>query len=475
VARAEKLSLRQHPGVAAALGLWGVGAALCALTVARAPFVPGLAWGQTIIEGVIGLGLTALCVRATLGRKPRARVLAVLRVALWLWNPLAMMLVGLFFSREIVGGMLVDLREEIAGAALFGLAADLAALVVVAGPWNRKWWFVDPQNYWRVAMRQFGKRRLSRAGLWVVVALLGTAVAADFVASRKPILMKKAGRIYVLANIIRYYDILNMTNQELADSFQPGDWAVFPPLPYGPNQDRVRGDVAEHEPPSALHPLGTDDRGRDVAARMVHGARVSLSVGFVAVGIYTIIGVLLGALAGYFGGTIDTIISRLIEVMLTFPTFFLILVITGLLERITLVWIMGVIGITGWPRLARLVRGEVMRVKAMEFITASQALGVRPARIIARHVLPNAIGPVLVAATFGVASAILTEAALSFLGFGTPPPTATWGEILLQSFQYQSDWWMALFPGFAIFISATAYNIVGEGLRDAVDPQLREG
>jgi len=475
VARSERLALKDNKSVAAALALWGVSAVLCAATAVRGVRLPGLAYGAVLVEALLGVGLSALCVRAALRRQPRAKAFAALRVVLWLWNPFAMMVVGLVFAREVVGGMLVDLREEVASTALLGAAADLAALVAVAGPWTRRWWFVDPQSYWRVVMRQFFKRRISRVGLWLVLGFLLAAVGADFVASEKPILMRTHGRVYVLPNLVRYYDILHLTNQELHDAFVPGDWAVFPLLPYGPNQDRVRGEMAEHEPPSAAHPLGTDDRGRDVAARMVHGARVSLSVGFVAVGIYTIIGVLLGALAGYFGGRTDLVISRAIEVMLTFPTFFLILIIMGLLERITLVWIMGIIGVTNWPRLARLVRGEVIKVKSMEFITASRALGLRPARIIARHVLPNALGPVLVAATFGVATAILTEAALSFLGFGTPPPTATWGEILLQSFQYQSDWWMALFPGLAIFTSVTSYNIVGEGLRDAVDPQLREG
>jgi peptide/nickel transport system permease protein len=475
MARVEKLPLQEHKTVAVGVALWALGAALCAATGVRALFLPGLDYGGVVIEALLGVGMAGLCARAALARRPHARALAVVRVTFWLWNPLAMMLAGLVLQREVVGGMLVGLREEIASTALLGVAADLAALACIAGPWSRRWWHVDPQNYWRVVMRQFAKRRLSRVGLYATLALLGLAVSADFIASDKPLLLHYGGRTFLFPNVVRYYDLLRETNQELQDKFKPGDWAVFPPLPFHPNQDRVRGDLAEHEPPSRMHPLGTDDRGRDVAARMVHGARVSLSVGFVAVAIYTVIGVLMGALAGYFGGGVDVAISRLIEVMLTFPTFFLILVVMGLLERVTLVWIMGIIGVTGWPRLARLVRGEVIRVKAMEFITASRALGLRPARIIARHVLPNAVGPVLVAATFGIATAILTEAALSFLGFGTPPPTATWGEILLQSFQYQSDWWMAVFPGLAIFISVTAYNVVGEGLRDAVDPQLREG
>ena len=226
--------------------------------------------------------------------------------------------------------------------------------------------------------------------------------------------------------------------------------------------------------PTGQHWLGTDDSGRDVLSRMIHGSRVSLSVGFVAVGIALVIGILLGALAGYFGGWVDHVISRLIEILLTIPTFFLIIAIIAFLPQ-SIYNIMIVIGLTGWTGIARFVRAEFLKLKQLDFIMASRALGASHARIILLHMLPNAMAPVLVSAVFGIAGAILTESSLSFLGFGVPPPTPSWGDILSQSRDYiEFAWWLTVFPGFAIFLSITAYNLVGEGLRDAMDPKLFE-
>ena len=205
---------------------------------------------------------------------------------------------------------------------------------------------------------------------------------------------------------------------------------------------------------------------------MIHGARISLSVGFVAVGIALVIGISLGALAGYFGGWVDHLISRLIEILLTIPTFFLIIAIIAFLPP-SIYNIMVVIGLTGWTGAARFVRAEFLKLKRLDFIMASRALGASHSRIIFLHMLPNAMAPVLVSAVFGIAGAILTESSLSFLGFGVPPPTPSWGDILSQSRDYiEFAWWLTVFPGLAIFLSITAYNLVGEGLRDAMDPKL---
>ena len=207
-------------------------------------------------------------------------------------------------------------------------------------------------------------------------------------------------------------------------------------------------------------------------ARMIYGARISLSVGFVAVSIAAVIGVILGSVAGYFGGIVDHIINRLIEIILTIPTFFLIIAIIAFLPP-SIYNIMAVIGLTGWTGIARLVRAEILKLKKMEFVLAARALGASHARIISRHLLPNAMAPVLVSVVFGIAGAILTESSLSFLGFGVPPPTPSWGDILSQSRDYiEFAWWLTIFPGLAIFTSITAYNLVGEGLRDAMDPKL---
>jgi len=226
-------------------------------------------------------------------------------------------------------------------------------------------------------------------------------------------------------------------------------------------------------PPSASHLLGTDEEGRDVMARMIFGTRISLSVGFVSVFLYVAIGVILGALAGYFGGWVDMVISRAIEIMICFPTFFLILAVLAFIGP-SLYNIMAVIGLTSWPGIARLVRGEFLKLRKQDFVTAGRTVGAGSMRLIFKHILPNSMAPVLVSATFGIASSILVESSLSFLGFGVQPPTASWGEILSQSRDFMDiAWWLAIFPGLAIFINITAYNLVGEGLRDAIDPRMK--
>jgi len=226
--------------------------------------------------------------------------------------------------------------------------------------------------------------------------------------------------------------------------------------------------------PSWTHPLGTDDLGRDVLVRMLYGARISLLVGFVAVGISCLIGIVFGALAGYYGGWIDSLIMRFVDIMLCFPTFFLILAVIAFLDPS--IWnIMIVIGLTSWMGVARLIRAEFLSLRQRDFVLAAQALGASDARLIFRHILPNAMSPVLVSATLGVAGAILTESALSFLGIGVQPPTPSWGNMLIVGKQtLGSAWWLSVFPGLAILITVLGYNLLGEGIRDALDPRLKE-
>ena len=325
---------------------------------------------------------------------------------------------------------------------------------------------------WSAVWRQLKKKHLAMSGLLLIVLLGLMAVLADFIASDLPLLARHHGRLYLLPNLFRPAALIAEDNQHMRATRVRGDWLIPPPVPYGPEQQppMLRRPPA---PPDGEHWLGTDDRGRDVLARLIHGTRVSLSVGFVAVAIYVLIGLLLGAAAGYYGGKVDVWISRLTEIMLSFPTLFLILAVMGMLGRTSILTVMVVIGLTGWTFVARLVRAEVLKLKGQDFVTAARALGLRPSRVIWRHLVPNALGPVLVSATFGIAGAILVEAALSFLGFGTPPPTASWGELLSQAQRYESKWWLTLFPGLAIFATVTAYNLLGEGLRDAIDPRLR--
>ncbi|MHC5209391.1 MAG: ABC transporter permease [Planctomycetota bacterium] len=220
---------------------------------------------------------------------------------------------------------------------------------------------------------------------------------------------------------------------------------------------------------AARHPLGTDSLGRDMLARMVWGGRVSLSVGLVSTVFLVLIGTILGALAGYFGGRVDMLISRVIEIFQCFPAFFLILIVVAFIGP-SILNIMLVIGITRWPGVARLVRGEFLRLRGQDFVVASEALGVPQRRTIFRHILPNALGPVLVAATFSVASGIITESALSFLGLGIQAPVPSWGSLLIES-RSPEHWWIQVFPGVLIFITVILYNLLGEGVRDALDPR----
>jgi peptide/nickel transport system permease protein len=239
-------------------------------------------------------------------------------------------------------------------------------------------------------------------------------------------------------------------------------------------QDPGKTDVSlKLKSPSLEHYLGTDQLGRDVFSRMLFGSRVSLSVGFVAVSISICIGILVGATAGYYGGWVDSLLMRFVDIMLCFPSFFLILTVVALLGP-SLFKVMVVIGITSWMGTSRFVRAEFLSLRERDFVQAAKALGVKDLRIIFLHILPNALAPVFVTATLDVATAILVEAGLSFLGFGVQPPAPSWGNILTEGRTYIFDaWWLTVFPGLAILITVLSFNLLGEGLRDALDPRLR--
>ena len=226
--------------------------------------------------------------------------------------------------------------------------------------------------------------------------------------------------------------------------------------------------------PSRQHFLGTDQLGRDIFSRMIYGSRVALSIGLVAVGIAAIIGLLLGSIAGFYGGWIDSLIMRFVDIMLCFPRFFLILSVVAIVGP-NIFNVMVIIGLTGWMGIARLIRAEILSLKSRDFISASRALGANNFYIIFRHLIPNGIGPVLVSFVFGVAGAILTEAGLSYLGLGVQPPKPSWGNILFEGRAVLGvGWWMILFPGLAILITVLSFNLFGEGLRDIINPRTRE-
>ncbi len=245
---------------------------------------------------------------------------------------------------------------------------------------------------------------------------------------------------------------------------------LFPVLRYSYRE----GDQTEQHPrpPGEKHWLGTDKEGRDVFVRMVYGTRISMTIGVVAVSIYVTIGIILGSIAGYFGGRVDLWISRFIEVMICFPSFFLILTVVSFIEKRSIFHIMFVIGITHWTGVARLVRAEFLKLKNMDYVQAAIALGISRTKIMFSHILPNAMAPVLVSATFGIASAILTESSLSFLGLGDPS-APSWGEILNVG-RVEGKLWLIFSPGVAIFFVVFIFNLVGEALRDALDPRLRQ-
>ncbi len=292
------------------------------------------------------------------------------------------------------------------------------------------------------------KDRFAVAGLWVLGLLLVAALG---------------GKAFT-----EWLVLFDPTTVRLVDKFRP---------PMSSASELLR---AQDLPAFGIYLFGTDELGRDVFARMLQGSFVSLSIGFIAVGIAIVIGVLLGGLAGYYGDlrlgpiTVDTLIMRFTDVMLCFPTFFLILTVVALLPA-SIYNIMIVIGVTGWMGTARFVRAEFLSLRDQDFVVAAKAAGLPEARIIFLHMTPNAMAPVLVSATISVATAILTESALSFLGFGVQPPFATWGNILADGKGFVFDApWLFFIPGLAILIVVLAFNLVGEGLRESFNPKLRQ-
>ncbi len=334
----------------------------------------------------------------------------------------------------------------------------------------------NDQSYWSLVRRQYKKNSLAMMGLYFICFMFFIAIFADFLANDKPIVCKYKGE--VLVPVVRDYLVglgVGSYSRELANADWKAlnyDWKVFPPIPYTGNGTDILASAVKPFESGSDHYLGTDQLGHDVLAGLIHGSRISLSIGFVSMGLAAIIGVILGALAGYFGGWTDILISRVIELFLNFPTFFLIIVIVSFFDAN--IWlVMLVIGVTGWMGIARLVRGEILRVRNMEYVTAANSLGFGSSRIIFRHVLPNSLAPVFVSVAFGIAGAILLESSLSFLGFGVPATIVTWGSALNQATSNINDWWMAVFPGLMIFLTVVSYNLIGDGLRDATDPRLK--
>jgi peptide/nickel transport system permease protein len=317
-----------------------------------------------------------------------------------------------------------DLDARIAAGSLL-LLLGLVWTTAVAGAWRglgrRRALGV---GLWSVAGRRFRRNRLAMAGLVVMALIYLATLLTPFLA------------------------------------------------PYDPNaqEDIVRTRYLE---PSGEHPMGTDKFGRDVFSRVLYGARISLTIGFIAVAIAVTLGTLVGAVAGYFGGMADGVLMRLVDLLLAFPRLVLQLAVIALFEP-SIFLIVTVLGLTGWMETSRIVRGQFLSLREQEFVLATRALGFSDSRIILRHVLPNAMAPILVVATLGIGNTILLEASLSFLGLGVQPPTASWGSMVANGRDALINaWWIATFPGLAIVLTVVCFNLLGDAARDALDPRLR--
>jgi peptide/nickel transport system permease protein len=329
------------------------------------------------------------------------------------------------------------------------------------------------EGLWSDVWQRFKRNPIALVGFCVVCFLGLMALFADFFANDKPYYTEYKGKTYfpIFRNYLVEMKLAQWPAELLNVDFKKleGAKSIFPPIPFRPSNINL---LEPLEPPSSKHWFGTDKLGRDIMAGMIHGSRVSLSIGFVAVGIAVLIGVLLGAIAGYFGSWVDLTISRLFEVMLSIPTFFLLITIAALLPP-SIFLTMAIIGMTSWVGIARFTRNEFLKIRNLDYVTAAIALGVTDRKVMFKHILPNALAPVIVSVVLGIAGAILVESSLSFLGIGVPAELVTWGSILHEASSTTFAWWLAVFPGFAIFITVLAYYLVGEGLREVLDPRLR--
>lgn len=348
-----------------------------------------------------------------------------------------------------------------------------------------------PRGFWTDAWRRFRRRKLAMLALAFILVLAVLAAVSPLVAGTKPLVCSYKGQLYFPAlsyfnrswenAIFRQDDFYGRYKKNL-EAKDPDSWAIWPLLYQDPKRpvynnewpDVQRNPMQLNGQPSASNWFGTYKRGIDVFARMIHGTRVTLLIGFVSTGVAATIGITVGALAGYLGSWVDALLSRFIEMVMCIPPLVLVLALLAVIEKPSIWHVMAVLGVTGWTSIARLTRAEFMKLKRMDFVTAAKAMGASRWRIMARHVLRNALAPILVPITFGIAGAILTESALSFLGLG-PSDSLSWGRLLQAGRESNNEhWWLIVFPGAAIFLTVLAYNLIGEALQEATDPRLKQ-
>ena len=345
------------------------------------------------------------------------------------------------------------------------------------------------RGFWAEAWRRFRKRKLAMTALGLVMTIAIIALFSPAIVGTKPIICKYKGSIYFPAmgyfktsweNPIFLRDKFRNVYQANLKEKDPDSWAVWPLVYQDPNRRIREGEWGEqpenasYSSPNEFNLFGTTQPGFDVFAQMVHGCRTALLIGFVSMGIATVIGVFIGALAGYLGGWVDIALSRMIEVVMCIPVLVLILALIAIVDETTIWHLMVILGVTSWTGIARLTRGEFLKLGNSEFVTAARSLGAGQLRIMFRHILPNALAPVLVPVSFGIAAAILIESGLRFLGIGGSPSSPSWGTLLNAGRENLQMWWLIVFPGIAIFLTVLAYNLIGEGLQEATDPRLRE-
>lgn len=365
---------------------------------------------------------------------------------------------------ESHGALQLSRRKAASGARL--VRTSVVAARRVAAPY---------ETMTRVALAQIARSRLARLGGIILAALAIVALSADLLASDLPIACRWHSTVYLLPNVTHPAALAGLDctrmRRERALLPLPGDWQVDPLVVHGP----MRADPAAvlSPPLTRGHGLGTDVAGRDLFARLVYGTRTALGLGLAGSVVLVAIGVSFGAAAGFLGGLTDAIVSRAVESLVAIPTFLLVLVVGALVPHATTTTLLWTIALTRWTELARVVRAEVLVTLGNDYVTAARALGVSSWRILVRHVLPNAIGPALVAAAFGVASIVLIEAAVDFLRVGSPDGTASWGEALGEARGHPQAWWLIAFPATLLLLTLVALNLVGEAARDALDPKLR--
>jgi len=320
----------------------------------------------------------------------------------------------------------------------------------------------------RIVFARLSNSRVARLGAVILASVALIATFADFLASELPIACRSHGVLRVLPNLLHPAALTSSDCAQLRLAHNPGDWVIEPLVAYGPTQPGSTGE-ALLPPLTRGHPFGSDALGRDVFARVVHGARTVLVLGLAGSAVLVALGTALGSLAGFFGGVVDGLVARAIESLAAIPTLLLVLVVEAIVLNPTTATLLWTIALTRWTELARLVRAEVLGALGQDYVAAARALGASPARVLWRHVLPNVIGPAIVAAAFGTASIVLVESAVDFLRAAPPDAVASWGETLGEARMHAGAWWLVVFPGLALLFTLIALNLIGEASRSALD------